>query len=206
MIQMHLKNTYEPNAGSGTQQGLYTNLSGIYDSSKGWVAGFNGSNSSVYSSVDLVSMFNTRIWTISFWFNTTNLPTDETSSNWKRLFIYRKATTSDASTKQLVIYLTKTKVGSSFYADDDSLTISELAINTWYHLVVTQNGTTATFYINGQSIGTTTKGTLELPTGSYLELGYDADRNVGAFNGKLQNVQIWNSVLTAEQVKELYGK
>jgi hypothetical protein len=37
--------SWEPNAGSGTQQGLYTNVSSVYDSSKGWVAAFDGSTS-----------------------------------------------------------------------------------------------------------------------------------------------------------------
>lgn len=198
--------SWEPNAGSGTQQGLYTNVSSVYDSSKGWVTGFNGSNSRVYSSADLVSMFNTRTWSISFWFNTANLPTSEDASVWKRLFIYRKATTSDANTKQLVVYLTKTSIGTSFYGDDTAKTISGLAINTWYHVVITQNGGTTTYYVNGNSLGTSSKNSLAIPTGSYLQIGYDADRGMGAFNGKLSNVQIWNSVLTAAQVKELYGK
>ena len=188
------------------RQGLYTNLSTTYDSSKGWVAGFNGSNSRIYSSADLVSMFNTRTWSISFWFNTANLPTSEDPSVWKRLILYRKATTSDANTKQLVVYLTKTSIGTSFYGDDTAKTISGLAINTWYHVVITQNGGTATYYVNGNSLGTSSKNTLAIPAGSYLQIGYDADRGMGAFNGMLSNIQVWNSVLTAAQVQELYGK
>ena len=49
--------TSEPNAGSGTQQGLYTNVSSAYDSSKRWVADF--SNNTTHLSTTISAVGNT---------------------------------------------------------------------------------------------------------------------------------------------------
>ena len=188
------------------KQATYTNISGIYDSTKGWSAKFNGSNSKLHSYIDLVSILNTRVWTISFWFNPSALPASSNPSDWDRIILYRKAGTSDYQGKQLVVYLTHTGIGTSFYSDDTEKEIPGLAINNWYHIVITQNGDTSTVYANGTSLGTMSKYNLDVPTGSYLQIGYDEDRGMGAFNGKLSNIMIFDSVLTDAQVKELYGQ
>lgn len=198
--------TWEPNAGSGTQQGLYTNLSSVYDSSKGWVGDFNGSSSAIVSSADLVSIFNSRVWSIALWFNADVLSSDEQSTNWKRLLAYCNPSDLN-STKQVVLFLTKTSIGTSFYIDDTSKIISGLQTGKWYHVVITQNGATQTIYVNGVSLGTNTKGAQSIPSGAQLSIGCRYNTSpLGAFDGKLYNIQIFNTTLTDAQIKELYGQ
>ncbi len=106
----------------------------------------------------------------------------------------------------------------------DRDTDPELAIDTWYHLVVTFGGGNMTFYING-SAGTTwdnTPGTALANTGNDLVFGqgsdeyaaddtnYDNDKIIplawgGYFNGALDEIRIYNTVLSAAQVLTIYN-
>lgn len=165
---------------------------------------FNGSDS--YMSLlnpGLESFFNNRTWTISFWMNPASLPADSQSANWKRLLSYRTKTTSDTATKQCVIYLTQTGLGISFFADNTQIAIPGLAANKWIHVAYTQNGATSTLYVNGVQVGTSSKGTCAIPTGSRLDIGMDSERGMGAFNGKIEGFQLYNECLGTTAIPSL---
>lgn len=72
----------------------------------------------------------------------------------------------------------------------------------WHHVVVTHNGTTMKFYVDGtldnaDTVATTTTlGALTIGTVAY------GDRN---WNGALDDVRIYNTELTSEQVTALYN-
>lgn len=79
----------------------------------------------------------------------------------------------------------------------------------WYHVVLTNDATTAVFYINGSPLTTTgvnTKSLDDLTNG--LMIG-DGDFRVGtgnnAFNGKIDEVGVWNTALTATDVQNIYN-
>lgn len=78
----------------------------------------------------------------------------------------------------------------------------------WYHVVLTNDATTAVFYINGSPITTTgvnTKSLGDLTNG--LIIG-DGDFRVGTsntgWNGKIDEVGVWNTALTAQEVQSIY--
>ena len=70
----------------------------------------------------------------------------------------------------------------------------------WYHICITGDGTNATAYLNGSSLGTLTdRGfTFKLINGEHTGL-YGVD-------GKLSNCAIWNTVLTSSEVREIYNE
>lgn len=97
-----------------------------------------------------------------------------------------------------------------------------LAVDTWYNLAVTFGGGKMTFYINGEQ-GTQwdTPGTMAPVTGHNLAIGvgssnyadvdtnYDADKIIpvawgGFFNGTIDELRIYKSVLTAAQIATIY--
>jgi hypothetical protein len=85
-----------------------------------------------------------------------------------------------------------------------------LSIDTWYHLVVTFGGGHTTFYVNGIA-GTdwdNTPGTLAPVTGHNLSIGVEsniaAEAGADFFDGSLDEIRIYNKVLTASQVKSIY--
>ncbi len=107
------------------------------------------------------------------------------------------------------------------YDRDDAGTAVDL--NKWYNLAVTFGDGKTTFYINGVSVKAwdNTPGTLKLVTGHDLVFGvdsskyaatttnYDTDKIIpaewgGFFNGSLDEIRIYKSVLTDSQVKSIY--
>jgi len=71
--------------------------------------------------------------------------------------------------------------------------------NTWYHICVVGDGTTATLYVNGQSQSTGTDRTLSVGA-----IGRYTNSNAGEYNGLMDEVAIWNTTLTATQVQSIY--
>lgn len=83
---------------------------------------------------------------------------------------------------------------------------STLTVNpgTWYFLTFTFNGTTQTTYINGQAKQCSYIGTPNaLNTG--FEFGDYAGIQAAAFNGSINNLEIWNVSLSQSAVSELYN-
>ncbi len=79
-----------------------------------------------------------------------------------------------------------------------------MAANTWYHIVITQTGTTATAYINGASLGSqTVLGPVNTTSNNQTIGSYAASNN---FNGKMDDIQLWSRVLSAAEVSNLYNK
>ena len=88
-------------------------------------------------------------------------------------------------------------------------------INKWYHWVLTIDGNTQKIYVNGElkSTDNTFSGSTAV-AGKDLSLGVITsingtapytDTNVGYLTGKLDDVRIYNSALTDEQVHQLYS-
>ena len=76
---------------------------------------------------------------------------------------------------------------------------------TWYHIVGTYNWTTLTLYINGTSIGT--KASSGNWTSSYSnQSAIWADVAWGTkFDGKIDEVGVWNRAITSTEVTSLYN-
>ncbi|HLX47910.1 MAG TPA: LamG-like jellyroll fold domain-containing protein [Streptosporangiaceae bacterium] len=95
----------------------------------------------------------------------------------------------------------------SGYGDDLSFT-STAALNNgaWHFIVVTTNGTSATVYVDGTSLGSQNfPATLDtLPTASGLQIGAGPQGCCGSFSGGLADIAVFPSALTAAQVSAEY--
>jgi hypothetical protein len=77
-------------------------------------------------------------------------------------------------------------------------------LNTWQHFAVTHSGTTATFYKNGVSIGSSTNifGATNISNMSG-NIG-NSELSDRAFDGKIASVRVYNRALSATEVSQLY--
>ena len=74
----------------------------------------------------------------------------------------------------------------------DTVTGTSVALNTWTHLALVKNGSTATIYVNGVSAGTDTVGSL---TNSTAPLTLGATSSGGQpFNGYIQDARFTNGL------------
>jgi len=71
-------------------------------------------------------------------------------------------------------------------------------VGRWYHYCITGDGTTATVYIDGVSVGTTTDRNLDINQ-------INAYDNILGNDCKLSNVQIFNTALSGPEVETLYN-
>ena len=84
-----------------------------------------------------------------------------------------------------------------------------LSVSQWYHVVLTNDATTAVFYLNGSPITTTgvnTKVLRDLNNGLIIGDGdFRAGTSNAAWNGKIDEVGVWNTALTATDVQNIYN-
>ena len=99
----------------------------------------------------------------------------------------------------------------SFWVGDDSdfieVRTNSLSINNWYHVVGTNDGSTSKIYVNGVLANSTSQGNPAGPTGN-LKIGRhstitETDNTTRRFSGNIDEVAIWSSVLTADEVAAL---
>jgi len=158
-------------------------------------ANFNGSS----SGINLPSSLNTNVidatgaFSISMWINANDLSTIQ--------YLFCSNTSNNVD---LGINTNSQGVGKivwTIYDTSYSYLISTTTIttNTWYNIIVTYNNGLSELFINGASQGTITKTLVE----SNIEptLGY---RGSEKFNGKIDQVRIFNAAVTASQVTDLY--
>jgi hypothetical protein len=85
---------------------------------------------------------------------------------------------------------------------------SNLSSSNWYHLVIVHNSTTGgSIYINGSLVSTyNTSGAL---CSSTNPLYFGCDNGLGVinrfFNGKLDDIGIWNRALTQQEITNMYN-
>jgi parallel beta-helix repeat protein len=75
---------------------------------------------------------------------------------------------------------------------------------TWTHLVVTQNITNITFYVNGAPVSSITGAALSIATTEPFLIGCNAGGNP-YFNGSIDEVMIFNRSLSASEITSLYN-
>jgi chitodextrinase len=73
----------------------------------------------------------------------------------------------------------------------------------WNHIAVTYDGTTITLYLNGQSDGATTIGTIESETGG-MRIGIAKDGST-MFDGKIDDLRIYDTALSESAITALYN-
>jgi hypothetical protein len=83
------------------------------------------------------------------------------------------------------------------------------SVGEWNHYGYVKKGTTLEIYFNGEFFNSIECSATHNVTNNELVFGsyrvYDAERGAYIFNGEIDDVQIYNYALTAEQIKEVYN-
>ncbi len=172
------------------------------DTSRGKVLAFDGSDDYVKLASKATEYDS---YTIMMWFKTT-----DTSRWWQRVFDLGD------NNSNYMFFTTKSNNGSEGYrfaqkynGGNETLVDGGAADTSWNHVAVTVSGKskTATLYINGQRVGSTTLSTVPKTfSGSANYLGksqFDSDVN---FLGYMDNVFIFDYALSASEIKTYMNK
>jgi uncharacterized protein (TIGR02145 family) len=159
--------------------------------------------------------------TISLWYNPNNYPEGDTNifstyvpTSWNGFQILYGDNTNVSN------YETTENNGfgtQSWYARNQSNRVigyynspaflqSDVSINTWYHYVLVIDSTGGKIYINGQLASSDIwDGTPGVSTNNYLwKIGGSYDGNLW-YNGKIDDIGIWNRALSQEEVLSLHN-
>ncbi|NLP57043.1 LamG-like jellyroll fold domain-containing protein [Lutibacter sp. B1] len=93
----------------------------------------------------------------------------------------------------------------------DITTTNAITNNQWRHLAVTYDGTTATLYIDGISVGNDTfSGALVNNNFNFIigamYYSYSSVEALDYFNGAIQEVRIWDTALSEVQIREMMNQ
>ena len=91
------------------------------------------------------------------------------------------------------------------YYGEPSFLQSNINLNTWYHYVFVLDSSGGKIYVNGQLISTHSwTGTPAACSNNFLwKIGGQYDSSVW-FNGKIDDIGIWNRALTSSEIQQLY--
>jgi arylsulfatase A-like enzyme len=95
---------------------------------------------------------------------------------------------------------------SSYLGAVDTLSTGTIAVGSWYHVAVVNNGGTIQLYLNGQPDGSGAR-TVESETAGIMRVGRHKTPDTAneEWNGLMDQVRIYNRALTASEVLGLYS-
>jgi len=82
---------------------------------------------------------------------------------------------------------------------------STMSAGNWYHVVLTHNGSYTRLYINGSLDKVGTPGGTIVNLGKALKIGWDDYAAGRKFNGIIDEVRIWNIVLSGPEIAQSYA-
>lgn len=165
---------------------------------------FNGSSS--YIDLPNLGIGGAATRTISAWVYVNSLSSAQT--------VFQYGTNANGQRFGFAID-TAGKVYVEYYNRDAITTSSHISVNTWYHLAVTYNGgaietaTNTQIYIDGTAVSMSSTGAqtgVANTTNSDYGIGYRRAGGGQYFEGKIDQVRIFSSVLTSSQISDLYNE
>jgi hypothetical protein len=152
--------------------------------------------SSVVTELNGISAFSASIWfkfqgSLGGTANIIMSGGDGTSSNIQSWYVWLKS----ATTIQYASQGTNAK----------DFTISTINDSTWYHLAVVHNGTSATLYLDGSSLGTQTVNSLPASSGNAFNVGRWSPGASYYYNGYADEVSLYDSALSSSDVTSIYN-
>ena len=161
-------------------------------------AAFNGSSSKIIlpNSTSIAPQNN---FTFSAWFNTSTLGVTQTIYAFNSPSTYQSAVFIHSNgTNNIRLF----SAGSNYYSSDNIY-----QANQWYHLVVTKSSTSGIVaYLDGVEIindPTATANNTQPPAGENRIGGYKTAAESSWFNGKIDQVRIFNEALNSTQAGQL---
>ena len=172
---------------TGTYNGTFTNPN--YGNGEFDLAGsFNGSS----SFISLGTLFNTNVYSFSFWVNpTTTTPSaleELISSSSPRLGYFQ------GTSGELVIY-----DGSQYRTSVDNMFVG----GSWVHVCIVANSTTLNVYKNGVNVNTQT---ITGNNVNNLFISKHPTASLNYFDGLIDQVRIFNKAVSASEVTTLYNE
>jgi hypothetical protein len=157
------------------------------------------------------SLSNVASITISGWFNTSNFTSDQgLVTKWftKNIGYGNTDAYSCILSKNTYTNNIPSIIGATdTYRGYDLKTSNSIPINTWTHFVFTHdNHTGGKLYINGRLEATIVSNQVICTSTNPLIIGGDNNMNniYRLFNGKLDDIGIWNRALTPTEIQQLY--
>jgi hypothetical protein len=182
----------------GTPSNVDFNSPGYID----YAASFNGSSSSV--SVTTTSTtpvdFSARSYSLSVWVNTTSTTASALLSKYGDSDAARSFTLLLQANGTIRHY---ERSSGTFTQTDSTATVND---GNWHHVVVTKSSTQTTIYIDNAA--TINNNTFTSNNGGTepFRIGRDNPGSPEWFNGKIDQVRIFNKALSAAEVTTLYGE
>ena len=185
---------------SGTIWGSYGKYGGRFDfdGTAGYIDISHSDSLNIENEITVSSWINADTWRTNYWEGT----------------IVGKDDWADGNSHGYVLRTGNNGKLSFTIAKDNSvewpeaLTDSLMSTGTWYHVTGTFNGTDLKSYINGELKKTTTIASTLIETSTYnLNIGkspFAPDANNRRFNGKIDEVRIWNRTLSDGEVYQQY--
>jgi len=186
---------------TGTHNGTYTNtptlgVTGIMqDGSGDLAADFVAASAEYVLGQDWAVMdFTSGSFSLEAWFNADAL------TGATQIIIEKRG---NAPSDGWEIGATTTGVG---FADDGAAVVQfgPLSNDTDYHVVVTSDQTTTILYVNGVQVDSDSGGLTITGNNEVVSIGYDTDAAGFAFDGTIDEVAVYDRVLTAAEIADHY--
>jgi len=159
---------------------------------------FNGTSDKVTTALDLP----TGSMTLSAWVNAASL---SSADNVKGVLAKRGTNNEWRFVVRSTGVLGFTAWSSNSVVTIDASSSSGISTGSFYHVAMTWDGTTVTFYINGASAGSGSKtGGAVQNTADTIKIGTDGDDPDRFWNGILDEVYVFDAVLPAADIQKLY--
>jgi len=163
---------------------------------------FNGTNAKLITGVTGFPTIQGNK-TVSLWFNSSSITTTQQDS----IFGLFDNASSPSNSYQIVMdnatggsKIKVTKWGGAVVADSGFTP----TVSTWYHLVVTYDGTNTIIYINGD-LKVTSNTAVQSGTSASCVMGIYPGGTVEWYNGIIDEVGIWSRALSSTEVTALYN-
>ena len=91
--------------------------------------------------------------------------------------------------------------------EDGEVKGGAIALNNWINVVIVNNNKINKLYINGVLVSSSTSQSVlqGVGLGNFLKFGNGDDLPIEEFNGKLDDIGIWNRALTQEEITNLFN-
>ena len=152
---------------------------------------FDGTND--YVALGLIDIDLSENWSISAWINTTNAGIAQ----------YIFTNTKDGSNRLGIRIASDNIVFGTYNGSAYTGKSGSVSASVWNHMVATITNNTLALYINGVAqAGTSTP---SLSSTAATRIGVKSDSSTEPFNGNIDEVAIWDTVLSAGDISALYS-
>lgn len=138
--------------------------------------------------------------TVSVWFNAASISSSAVG-------VIYSSDNKDLTNGMTAVYIRQiNSVNKVIINASDIIDTADISLEVWHNVIVTVTSSSATIYLDGVSIGTKSIGTKyhSMDFSTKATVGVNRSLSVGYFNGKIDNVRIYNRVLNSTEIAQVY--